>query len=245
MGLPSNPRHVAIIMDGNGRWATRRMMPRVVGHREGVKSFHRCIEAALACGIGYLTVFAFSSENWRRPKQEVSFLIHLFEDFLEKEMLWLKEQKICLKIIGSMENIAPNLVEKARLAERETATGQALVLTIAANYGGRWDIIEGVKRLMASMVSPDQISEEMFSSFLATFPLPDPDLLIRTGGEQRISNFMIWQLAYTELYFCDTLWPDFCEKDFLQALEWYRLRERRFGGLSKDECSRFSDQTLP
>jgi undecaprenyl diphosphate synthase len=160
-------------------------------------------------------------------------------------MLWLKEQKICLKIIGSMENIAPNLVEKARLAERETATGQALVLTIAANYGGRWDIIEGVKRLMASMVSPDQISEEMFSSFLATFPLPDPDLLIRTGGEQRISNFMIWQLAYTELYFCDTLWPDFCEKDFLQALEWYRLRERRFGGLSKDECSRFSDQTLP
>lgn len=237
MRMACSPRHVAVIMDGNGRWATRRMMPRVFGHREGVKAFRRCVEAALSCGVHYLTLFAFSSENWRRPKEEVGFLMRLFEEILEKETAWLKERDIRLKVIGSTENIAASLVEKVRLAETQTADGQAMVLTIAANYGGRWDILEGVRKWIAAGASPDQLNEDDFSCFLATSALPDPDLLIRTGGEQRISNFLIWQLAYTELYFCDLLWPDFCEEDFMQALEWYQMRERRFGAVSGSSCA--------
>ncbi|MCB1926720.1 MAG: di-trans,poly-cis-decaprenylcistransferase [Rhodocyclaceae bacterium] len=228
------PRHVAIIMDGNGRWARRRMMPRVAGHARGVESVRAVIRACIDHGVEFLTLFAFSSENWRRPADEVSFLMQLFLKSLQKELDKLHENGIRFHVIGDLSRFDESLVRLIREAEARTAGNQRLTLTIAANYGGRWDIMQAMERMLAA--APDQRSgfdEDALSAHLALAYAPEPDLFIRTGGEQRISNFLLWQLAYTELYFTDTLWPDFDEASLAEAIASYQHRERRFGRTSE------------
>ena len=227
------PRHVAIIMDGNGRWAKKRFLPRTAGHRAGVGSVRKTVEHCLARGVEALTLFAFSSENWRRPPQEVSLLMELFIATLERETQKLHENGVRLRVIGDREAFAPALREKIAASETLTQDNNRLNLSIAANYGGRWDIFQAARRL-AEMVERGEaraaeIDSRMFESHLAMADLPEPDLFIRTGGEQRISNFLLWQLAYTELYFTPVLWPDFDELALDQALEDYASRQRRFG----------------
>lgn len=230
------PRHVAVIMDGNGRWATKRFLPRAAGHLRGVQAVRRMVEACGKRGIEYLTLFAFSSENWRRPEEEVSLLMRLFVQTLEKEVSKLQEQGVRLRIIGDLSQFEPRLQDLIRAAEERTAHNTALNLTIAANYGGRWDIIQATQRLLQTApqlaAQPDLLNEEMLSQHLSMAWAPEPDLFIRTGGEQRISNFLIWQLAYTELYFSDDYWPDFGAKQLDAAIQWYSTRERRFGRTS-------------
>jgi len=228
------PRHIAIIMDGNGRWARKRFMPRVAGHRRGVESVRTVIRACMEQGVTHLTLFAFSSENWRRPADEVSFLMQLFMRSLQKEIDRLHENGICFRVIGDLTRFDTKLVELIRNAELRTCDNKQLVLTIAANYGGRWDILQAMGRMLAKY--PDRRSdftEDELSAELAMNYGPEPDLFIRTGGEQRISNFMLWQLAYTELYFTDTLWPDFDERALSGAIASYQARERRFGRTSE------------
>jgi len=228
------PRHVAIIMDGNGRWATRRFLPRAAGHARGVQAVRRVVEACGRRGVEYLTLFAFSSENWRRPEEEVSLLMKLFVQTLEKEVGKLEDQGVRLRVIGDTGAFEPRLQELIQAAEQRTAHNSALNLTIAANYGGRWDILQAMRRLMAARpgLTPQDLDEAALSEYLSMAWAPEPDLFIRTGGEQRISNFLIWQLAYTELYFTDGYWPDFGAKEIDAAFEWYRTRERRFGRTS-------------
>ena len=229
-----SPSHVAIIMDGNGRWARRRMMPRVAGHARGVESVRAVIRACIDHGVEYLTLFAFSSENWRRPADEVSFLMQLFLKSLQKELDKLHENGIRFHVIGDLSRFDESLVRLIREAEERTAGNQRLTLTIAANYGGRWDIMQAMERMLAA--APEQRSgfgEDALSAHLALAYAPEPDLFIRTGGEQRISNFLLWQLAYTELYFTDTLWPDFDEAALAEAIASYQHRERRFGRTSE------------
>jgi len=228
------PRHVAIIMDGNGRWARRRMMPRVAGHARGVESVRAVIRGCIDQGVEYLTLFAFSSENWRRPADEVSFLMQLFLKSLQKELDRLHENGIRFRVIGDMSRFDDSLVQLIREAEARTADNQRLTLTIAANYGGRWDIMQAMERMLAA--EPERrsgFSEEALVPHLALAYAPEPDLFIRTGGEQRISNFLLWQLAYTELYFTETLWPDFDERALGEAIDSYQQRERRFGRTSE------------
>ena len=228
------PRHVAIIMDGNGRWARKRFLPRVAGHKRGVEILRRVIQASVERGIECLTVFAFSSENWRRPPEEVSFLMNLFVSALSDEVARLHENDIRLRVVGDLSRFEPRLRELIAAGERTTADNRRLTLTIAANYGGRWDILQACNRL--AQAQPDKCgewSESDLAPFLAMSHLPEPDLFIRTGGEQRISNFMIWQLAYTELYFTDRLWPEFDAKTLDAAIASYRRRERRFGRTSE------------
>ena len=225
---------MAIIMDGNGRWARRRMMPRVAGHARGVESVRAVIRACIDHGVEFLTLFAFSSENWRRPADEVSFLMQLFLKSLQKELDKLHENGIRFHVIGDLSRFDESLVRLIREAEARTAGNQRLTLTIAANYGGRWDIMQAMERMLAA--APDQRSgfdEDALSAHLALAYAPEPDLFIRTGGEQRISNFLLWQLAYTELYFTDTLWPDFDEASLAEAIASYQHRERRFGRTSE------------
>lgn len=233
----SIPQHVAIIMDGNGRWATQRMLPRTVGHAKGVQSVVRTVQACGKLGVRYLTLFAFSSENWRRPPDEVSLLMRLFVQALEREVRKLEEQGIRLHVIGDTSAFEPRLRELIEQAEAATAHNDTLHLSVAANYGGRWDILNATKRMLAENPSlvehPELVDEAALSKHLALAWAPEPDLFIRTGGEQRISNFMIWQMAYTELYFTDCYWPDFGEGELKQAFEWYRKRERRFGRTSE------------
>lgn len=227
------PRHVAIIMDGNGRWARKRFMPRVAGHGRGVETVRTIIRACIGRGIEYLTLFAFSSENWRRPADEVSFLMQLFLRSLQKEIARLHQNNIRFRVIGDLSAFDQALVDLIREAETLTAGNTALTLTVAANYGGRWDILQAVNRVLArepGRCAP--ISEDELSAELAMNYGPEPDLFIRTGGEKRISNFLLWQLAYSELYFTDTLWPDFDEEAFDLALRSYQSRERRFGRTS-------------
>jgi len=230
------PQHVAIIMDGNGRWATQRMLPRTVGHAKGVQAVTRTVQACGRLGVRYLTLFAFSSENWRRPPDEVSILMRLFMQALEREVKKLEEQGIRLHVIGDTSAFEPRLQELIAQAESATAHNDTLHLSIAANYGGRWDVLNATKQMLLADPSlaaqPERIDEAMISQHLSLSWAPEPDLFIRTGGEQRISNFMIWQMAYTELYFTDCYWPDFGEDEILQAFEWYRNRERRFGRTS-------------
>ena len=230
------PRHVAIIMDGNGRWATRRMLPRTAGHVRGVQAVRRIVEACGRRGVRYLTLFAFSSENWRRPAQEVSLLMRLFVRTLEKEVDRLESQGVRLRVVGDLSAFDPHLRGLIEDAERRTAHQSVLTLTIAANYGGRWDILQATRALLAARpelaTQPEALDEAALSPWLAMAYAPEPDLFIRTGGEQRISNFMIWQLAYTELYFTDCWWPDFDAGQLEQAFAWYRSRERRFGRTS-------------
>jgi undecaprenyl diphosphate synthase len=228
------PRHVAVIMDGNGRWAKQRYLPRVAGHKRGVETVREIIRACGERGIGYLTLFAFSSENWRRPAEEVSMLRQLFLTALEQEAEKLHRNDVRLKVIGDLDPFGERILELARSAEALTASNRGLTLTIAANYGGRWDLLQAIAKLVRSQPMPDGgFSEEQIAPHLALNYAPEPDLFIRTGGEQRISNFLLWQLAYTELYFTPTLWPDFDAEQLDAAITWYQQRERRFGRTSE------------
>ena len=232
--IASVPRHIAIIMDGNGRWAKQRFMPRVAGHQRGVEALREVVKACRDLGVEYLTVFAFSSENWRRPAEEVSFLMSLFLIMLEREVAKLHQNNIRLKIIGDRGRFDDKLRQTMREAEQLTASNTALTLTVAANYGGRWDVMQAVKAMLKEHPQLAQsFSEEDLQPYLSMCDAPEPDLFIRTGGEQRISNFMLWQLAYTELYFTDTLWPAFDRNELDKAIASYQQRERRFGRTSE------------
>ena len=224
----SLPRHVAIVMDGNGRWAQRRGQPRAMGHRAGVKVVRRILRAAHKAGVEALTLFAFSQENWKRPETEVKLLIQLFVRTLGRELDAMHRNGVRIRFIGDRSGFPESLREEMQRAERNTAANPGVKLSIAVGYGGQWDIVQAAQSL-AEAGQP--ITAEGIESRLQTAGLPEPDLMIRTGGEQRISNFLLWQLAYTELYFCDTLWPDFGEAEFRQAVDWYAGRERRFGRL--------------
>ncbi len=230
------PRHVAIIMDGNGRWATARHLPRAAGHSKGVDRVEEIVEACVVRGVTHLTLFAFSSENWRRPADEVSLLMRLFIGTLERQVARLHSNGIRLRIIGELERFEPRLRELIGAAERKTAGNARLTLTIAANYGGRADILAAFRRMLAADPAlagdPSRIDEDTLAPFLAMHDAPEPDLFIRTGGEQRISNFLLWQLAYTELYFTETYWPSFDAAELDRAIDSYRTRERRFGRTS-------------
>jgi undecaprenyl diphosphate synthase len=231
------PRHVAIIMDGNGRWARRRHLPRFAGHKRGVEAVRAAVEACASRGVEYLTLFAFSSENWRRPAEEVALLMQLFHAALLNEVEKLHRSGVRLKVVGDARRFDPKLCKLIEEGERLTSGNRKLTLTVAANYGGRWDILQALQRLLkerdARGEGRDEIREEELAPYLAMSYAPEPDLFIRTGGEQRISNFLLWQLAYSELYFTDTLWPDFGAAALDQAIESYRSRERRFGRTSE------------
>jgi len=230
---PDVPRHIAIIMDGNGRWAKRRLMPRVAGHRKGVEALRGVIRACAERGVSHLTVFAFSSENWRRPQEEVSLLMELFMRALENEVARLHENDIRFRVVGDLSGFSERIQSLIRDAEALTRNNARLTFTVAANYGGRWDIVQAVKKLMASSMAPEAVNEAALAQHLSMADLPEPDLFIRTGGEQRISNFLLWQLAYTELYFTDAPWPDFDAVALDAAIASFRTRERRFGCTSE------------
>jgi undecaprenyl diphosphate synthase len=233
------PRHVAIIMDGNGRWAGKRMMPRVAGHSEGLGAVRKIVQECRQIGVEYLTIFAFSSENWRRPPEEVGFLMKLFLKSLKGEVSRLAENDICLRLIGDLSRFDPAIQEMVQFAQEKTDGCKALTLTIAANYGGRWDILQAMRRCLElnPNLQPAQVTEELLAPHLSMAYAPEPDLFIRTGGEQRVSNFLLWQLAYTELYFTDVLWPDFDEAELRKAFHWFSQRERRFGRTSAQLAS--------
>jgi len=230
---PALPGHIAIVMDGNGRWAKKKNRPRKMGHQAGVKALRATIEQSLRVGIGTLTVFAFSSENWNRPASEVSRLMDLFLRALDKESSELHKNGICLRFIGDKSAFNPTLQTKMSDVETLTANNTNMVVNIAVNYGGRWDITQAAKCLALSVaegkLSPDEIDEHQLAGFLAFSGSPDPDLFIRTGGEMRISNFLLWQSAYTEFYFTNTLWPDFNGDALDLAIAAFQSRERRFG----------------
>ncbi|HWT27893.1 MAG TPA: isoprenyl transferase [Methylophilaceae bacterium] len=228
------PRHIAVIMDGNGRWAKKRFLPRIAGHKRGVEVVRDMVKECATLGVEYLTLFAFSSENWRRPQEEVSFLMGLFMEALKYEVSKLHQNNIRLVMIGDRSRFDDALRAQIDEAERTTADNTGLVLTIAANYGGRWDLMQAMNRMqMAHPERNGQFEEQDLAPYLSMHYAPEPDLFIRTGGEERISNFLLWQLAYSELYFTDTLWPDFNQKAFNQAIKSYQSRERRFGRTSE------------
>jgi undecaprenyl diphosphate synthase len=228
-----NPRHIAIIMDGNGRWAQKRLMPRIMGHYAGVKAVRKIVEYCAKQNIEVLSLFAFSSENWRRPQDEVSLLMELFMNTLQSEVDKLDKNNIRLKIIGDKSAFPEKLREKIATAEGQTAQNDGLTLLIAANYGGRWDITQALRQIVAGVKSGEideqAISEQLINQYLVTAELPEPDLFIRSGGEERISNFLLWQLAYTEFYFTDALWPDFDQQALEKAIGSFKGRQRRFG----------------
>lgn len=228
------PSHVAIIMDGNGRWARKRMMPRVAGHKRGLETVRQIVTACVDRGIKHLTLFAFSSENWRRPEEEVSFLMGLFLRALEQEIAKLHRNEIRFRVVGDLSRFDDRIRQMIADAEALTFENARLTLTIAANYGGRWDILNAVEAMLAA--HPEKktgFQEEDLAPFLALADSPEPDLFIRTGGEERISNFLLWQLAYSEFYFTETLWPEFDSAALDLALDSYRRRERRFGRTSE------------
>jgi len=229
------PRHIAIIMDGNGRWARQRGLPRFAGHQRGVEAVRGMVRACTDRGVGYLTLFAFSSENWRRPAEEVALLMQLFIAALTNEVRKLHRNGARLRVIGDTRRFDPKIQSLIAAAEHLTAENRGLTLTIAANYGGRWDILQALERLCREQpgVVAAGLSEAQLAPHLSMAFAPEPDLFIRTGGEQRVSNFLLWQLAYTELYFTDKLWPDFDAETLDTAFAWYRGRERRFGRTSE------------
>ncbi len=226
------PRHVAIIMDGNGRWATSRFLPRVTGHVKGVEAVRGVIRACAERGVRYLTLFAFSSENWRRPPDEVSTLMRLFSTVLEREVGKMHANGICIRVVGDLSRFDPKLQAQIAEAEARTAGNDTLTLTICANYGGRWDMLQAINRLRAEQPALAEVGEADLAPYLCMAHAPEPDLFIRTGGEQRISNFLLWQLAYTELYFTDIFWPDFDADALDDAIASFQKRERRFGRTS-------------
>ena len=222
------PRHVAIIMDGNGRWARARMLPRIAGHRRGLESVRATVENCAERGVEFLTLFAFSSENWRRPKEEVALLMQLFQVALTSEVERMHKNGVRLKVVGDTKRFGSKIARLIEEGERLTAGNRRLTLTIAANYGGRWDLLQAVNKIKERPVDEAALAQHLAMSYA-----PEPDLFIRTGGEQRISNFLLWQLAYTELYFTETLWPDFDAAALDTAIASYRQRERRFGRTSE------------
>jgi undecaprenyl diphosphate synthase len=230
---PVVPEHIAVVMDGNGRWANKRHLPRAAGHKAGVDATRRIVENCAKKDVGALTIFAFSSENWNRPETEVSSIMALFLSTISIEVKKLHKRNVRVRFIGDRSRFSEKLQKSIKQSEDLTAGNEGLQLNIAANYGGRWDIIEACRSLAGQVedgaLEIDDIDEDTFKNSVSLADLSDPDLFIRTGGEKRISNFMIWQLAYTELYFVDTLWPDFSDTDFDTALEWYAGRQRRFG----------------
>jgi undecaprenyl diphosphate synthase len=234
--MADSPQHVAIIMDGNGRWARSCGMPRPAGHRASIKVVRRVVQDCVERGVRYLTLFAFSSENWRRPPDEVGMLMKLFLDSLEREVADLHRNQVRLRFIGDRDLLGAELAKRMRNAEQLTADNRGLVLIVAMAYGGRWDITQACRSLAADAaagtLSAQSIDESQVAGRLALAGIPDPDLLIRTGGERRISNFLLWSLAYTELFFCDALWPDFSAAHLEAAFEFFMQRERRFGRTS-------------
>jgi len=226
------PRHIAIVMDGNGRWATKRFLPRVAGHTKGVDAVRSVIKACIERGVQYLTLFAFSSENWRRPAEEVSVLMRLFVTALEREVVKMHADGICLKVVGELSRFDGKLQQLITDAQQKTANNTRLTVTICANYGGRWDIMQAIGKMVRAHPAATEFSEEQLTPYLAMAHAPEPDLFIRTGGEQRISNFLLWQLAYAEFYFTETYWPDFNLAALDAAIASYQQRERRFGRTS-------------
>ena len=229
----SIPRHVAVIMDGNGRWASQLGRPRFVGHRAGVKSARQIVEACAQAEVETLTLFAFSSENWQRPAEEVNALMRLFIEVLQREVAALHENGIRLRFIGAREHLPEILQKRIEDAENRTAANTRMTLVLAVSFGGRWDIVQAAKRIAekvrAGGLDPGDIDETVMARHLSLAAYDDPDLLIRTGGEKRVSNFLLWDLAYTEIHFTDTLWPDFCKQDLTEAFEFFGQRQRRFG----------------
>ncbi|RFB14849.1 isoprenyl transferase [Bacillus sp. HNG] len=229
------PDHVAIVMDGNGRWAKKRGLPRVAGHKEGVSTVFKIVKAAAKCNVKVLTLYTFSTENWKRPKSEVETILRLPKEFLHIYLPDLIANNVRIEAIGDMDNLPSYTREAIQYAIQRTRDNDGLQLNFALNYGGRTEILNAMKKMFLDIndekLSLDELDEQQFSRYLYTDGLPDPDLLIRTGGEKRLSNFLLWQLAYTEFWFSDVLWPDFTEKEFLQALEEYRNRKRRYGGI--------------
>jgi undecaprenyl diphosphate synthase len=227
------PAHIAVIMDGNGRWAAQRHLPRVEGHRAGIDAVRETVEGSARLGIRVLTLYAFSVENWKRPAAEVSTLMLLLKRYLRSELNTLLRNNIRFKVIGRMEDLARDVQGELRDAEAKTAANSGMQFNIALNYGGRAEIVEAARRMAIDGVTPDQIDERRVSSYLYTAGQPDPDLLIRTSGEMRVSNFLLWQIAYAEIWVTDTLWPDFRQKHLLEAILAYQKRDRRFGGVKQ------------
>ena len=226
------PAHVAVIMDGNGRWAEQRHLPRVEGHRAGIDAVRDTVETAARLGIRVLTLYAFSIENWKRPASEVSTLMLLLKRYLRSELNTLLTNNIRFRVIGRMEELAPDIQDELRQAIDRTASNGGMLFNIALNYGGRAEIVDAARRAMASGLRPEELNEERFASYLYTAGQPDPDLLIRTSGEMRVSNYLLWQIAYAEIYVTETLWPDFRRRHLLEAVLAYQKRERRYGGIS-------------
>ncbi|MCE5203795.1 MAG: isoprenyl transferase [Coriobacteriales bacterium] len=230
------PRHVAIIMDGNGRWAAKRGLPRAAGHRAGVKAVRETLASAIELGIGYVTAYSFSSENWRRPAEEVDVLMSLFVEVLERELDSLQRLGIRVKVIGREDDVPPETMAAFRRTEKNTAANETLTFIVALNYGGRTEIVDATRAIAAKaaggILDPSEVDELLVSSHLYTAGVPDPDLVIRTSGEMRLSNFLLWQVAYSELWICQTLWPDFSRHDLLRAVVDYQSRDRRFGASS-------------
>jgi undecaprenyl diphosphate synthase len=233
----NNPQHIAIIMDGNGRWATKRFLPRVAGHVKGVEAVRGIVEACIRRDVKFLTLFAFSSENWRRPAEEVSLLMKLFVTALDKEVRKMHDNNIRLKIVGDLSRFDEKLQAAIAKAEKLTENNQGLTVTVCANYGGRWDITQACNKLLSIKQKDQTITEEDISQHLSMAYAPEPDLFIRTGGEKRISNYLLWQLAYTELFFTDTFWPDFNAASLDLAINSFQSRERRFGRTSEQVSS--------
>lgn len=229
------PQHIAIIMDGNGRWAKKRGLPRLAGHKAGTENLRRIIKACVEFGVEYLTIYAFSTENWGRPREEVDGLMRIVEDVIEKELAELDEQGVQLRHLGKLDQLSPNLQKKVLTAVEKTRHNSRLVLNVAFNYGGRDEIIHAIRQMLVDEVKPDDITPEMVSKYLYTAGTPDPDLIIRTSGELRISNFLIWQSAYSEWYVTPTYWPDFGKEELRKALDEYGSRDRRYGKVEASE----------
>ncbi len=227
------PAHIAVIMDGNGRWAAQRHLPRVEGHRAGIESVRETVEGSARLGIQVLTLYAFSVENWKRPAAEVSTLMLLLKRYLRSELNTLLRNNIRFKVVGRVEELARDVQRELHAAEEKTAGNAGMLFNIALNYGGRAEIVEAARRLAASGVAPEDIDEARFASQLYTAGQPDPDLLIRTSGEMRVSNFLLWQIAYAEIWVTDTLWPDFRQRHLLEAIVAYQKRHRRYGGITQ------------
>ena len=233
--LPADklPRHVAMIMDGNGRWALARGLPRMAGHKAGTENLRKVIRSTAAFGIKYLTIYAFSTENWGRPPEEVTGLMHILEDVIDRELAELNKEGVQLRHIGRLERLNPKIQKKVLHAIELTRNNDRLILNVAFNYGGRDEIVQAIQKMMRDGVPPEEVSDELVGQYLYTAGVPDPDLIIRTSGELRVSNFLIWQAAYSEWYITPTYWPDFDQEEYRRALETYAQRDRRYGGVSE------------
>jgi undecaprenyl diphosphate synthase len=232
------PAHIAVIMDGNGRWAAQRHLPRVEGHRAGIESVRDVVETSARLGIGVLTLYAFSVENWKRPWTEVNTLMTLLKRYLRLELATLLEHNIRFRVIGRQDELATDVRDELEIGINRTANNTGMLFNIALNYGGRAEIVDAVKRVLAARLTPDDLDEQRFSEFLYTAGQPDPDLLIRTSGEMRVSNFLLWQIAYAEIWVTETLWPDFRRRHLLEAVLAYQKRDRRYGGIRDIVISR-------